>query len=335
MTRFGILGFGLHAVRRLMPGFAQATRCRVTALSRRNIRSARESANQYNIPLAFDSAEDLCGSDQVDAVLVTTPNSCHLQDVLIALKHGKPVLCEKPMGMNAGECRQMVEDAKQAGLLLGVAQVFRFENSTARLRARIAGGEIGTPVFARSEFSYPGREHPRKWLTDAKLSGGGPIADVGVHCIDALRYVLQDEVVEVTVRGYSDKDSGDVEAAAVLALRFARGTLGSVMVSTRVEYRTPMEIVGDQGALRGSDVLNVERPIHLQLVKDGEIAESEEVTNYEAYARQVDAFAAALEDRVAFPVPGEEGWKNQIILDAAYRSLNSGKVEEVPPPIRT
>src|SRR5581483_6537654 len=267
MTRFGILGFGLHAVRRLMPGFAQSKRCHVTALSRRDIGSAQASAKQFNIPWAFGSAEDLCRCDEVDAILVTTPNSCHLQDVLLALKNGKPVLCEKPMGMNAEECRQMVEAAQQAGLLLGAAQVFRFENSTAKLRARIAGGEVGTPVFARSEFSYPGREHPRKWLTDAKLSGGGPIADVGVHCIDALRYVLQDEVVEVTARGYSDKDSGDVEAAAVLALRFARGTLGSVMVSTRVEYRTPMEIVGDKGTLCGNDVLNVERPIQLHRIE--------------------------------------------------------------------
>lgn len=90
-----------------------------------------------------------------------------------------------------------------------------------------------------------------------------------------------------------------------------------------------MEIVGDQATLRGSDVLNVERPIHLQLVKDGKVAETEEVTNYEAYARQVDAFAAALEHGVPFPVPGEEGWKNQIILDAAYRSLKAGKTEPV------
>ena len=312
-----------------MPGFAAANRCRVTGLSRRDIGTARASAQKYNIPLAFDSAEELCRSEEVDAVLVTTPNACHFQDVLLALKHGKPVLCEKPMGMDSAECQQMVEAAREANLLLGVAQVFRFEDSTASLRARIAGGQIGTPVFARSEFSYPGREHPRKWLTDAKLAGGGPIADVGVHCIDALRYILQDEVVEVTARGFSDQHSGDVEAAAVLALRFARGTLGSVMVSTRVEYRTPIEIVGDQGALRGMDALNVERPIHLQLLKGGKVVETEEVFNGGAYARQVDEFAAALEDRVPFAVPGEQGWQNQVILDAAYRSLKSGKAEQV------
>ncbi len=156
MVRFGILGFGLHAVKRLMPGFALAQNCRVTGLSRRSLEKARESARQHNIPLAFDSAEELCRSPEVDAVLVTTPNACHLADVLLALRCGKPVLCEKPMGVHAGECRTMVEAARSARLLLGVAQVFRFEESTARLRDRVAAGQIGKVIFARSEFSFPG-----------------------------------------------------------------------------------------------------------------------------------------------------------------------------------
>src|SRR5512135_3488410 len=126
MVRFGIAGFGLHAVKRLMPGFAQAQRCRVTALSRRDMNKARQSAQEYGIPLAFDSIEELCASPEVDAVLVATPNSSHLTDVLAAVRQGKPVLCEKPMALNAGECRQMIAAAKDAGVLLGVAQIFRF-----------------------------------------------------------------------------------------------------------------------------------------------------------------------------------------------------------------
>jgi predicted dehydrogenase len=330
MIRFGIVGFGLHAVRRLMPGFALARRSQVTALSRRDLGKARASATQYGIPLAFDSAEALCRSPEVDAVFVATPNSLHLSDVLLAIACGKPVLCEKPMGMNAGECRRMVEAAQTAGKLLGVAQVFRFEDSTARLRERLGAGQVGKPVFARAEFSYAGRGHVRTWLTDATIAGGGPIADVGVHCIDALRYILQDEVVRVSARGTSDKESGTVEAAAVLSLEFSRGTLGAVLVSTRAEYRTPLEIVGESGALRADDALNVEHPITLELTKAGNVVERETVSNQQAYARQVDAFADAVEGKAAFPVPGEEGWQNQEILDAAYRSLKSGNSEAVP-----
>ncbi len=330
MIRYGILGFGLHAVRRLMPGFALASNSRVTALSRRDIKQARASAAEYNIPHAFDSAADLCRSPEVDAIFVATPDCSHLKDVLLAVESGKPVLCEKPMGMNAGECRQMVAAARRAGLLLGVAQVFRFERSTARLHERVAEGQVGRPVFVRAEFSYPARTHPRKWLTDARMAAGGPIADVGVHCIDALRYILSDEVVRVTASGVSDRDSGDVEAAAVLSLEFARRTLGSVLVSTRAEYRTPLEIVGETGVLRAENGLSVDRPIEIEFCRGSGIVEKEIVSNADAYARQVDTFSAAIEGKAEFPTPGEEGLQNQEVLDGAYRSLKSGKAQSVP-----
>jgi 1,5-anhydro-D-fructose reductase (1,5-anhydro-D-mannitol-forming) len=329
MIRFGIAGFGLHAVQRLMPGFALARNCRVTALSRRDPQKAADSAREYGIPLAFTSAEELCRCPEVDAVLVTSPDVCHLADVLAAVHAGKPVLCEKPMAMNADECRQIVESARQAGVLLGVAQIFRFEESTARLRAHIAAGDIGRPIFARAEFSYLGSGHRRTWLYNRAVAAGGPVADVGVHCVDTLRYILQDEPRRVTALGRSDAQSGDVEAAAILTLDFTRGTLATVLVSTRVGYRTPFEIVGDAGVLRADDGLTVDKPVTLELWRDRQIVSSETVSNHLAYAQQVDSFAAAIENAQPFPVPGEEGWQNQIILDAAYRSLSSGKREEV------
>jgi 1,5-anhydro-D-fructose reductase (1,5-anhydro-D-mannitol-forming) len=330
MIRFGIAGFGLHAVRRLMPGFALAKDCRVVALSRRDQNKARDAAANYGIPHVFASTEELSRCPEVDAVLVTTPNVCHLHDVLAAVAARKPVLCEKPMGMNADECRQMVEAARAAGVLLGVAQVFRFEESTAWFRERVASGDIGRPIFARSEFSYQGIGHGRAWLYNRSISGGGPIADVGVHCIDALRYILQDEPRRVSALGRSDEHSCDVEAAAALALEFRRGVLATVLVSTRAQYRTPMEIVGDAGVIRADDGLNAEHPIKIELWQAGKLAAEETVSNRLAYANQVDAFAAAVEGRQPFAVPGEEGWQNQIILDAAYRGLLSGRSEELP-----
>jgi predicted dehydrogenase len=331
MVRFGILGFGLHAAKRVMAGFALANNCRVSALSRRNKTKAQQSAEQFNIPLAFDSAEDMCRSPEVDAVFITTPNSCHLGDVLLAARCGKPILCEKPMAVNADECRQMVEAARKAKVLLGIAHVFRFEESTHRLRDRVAAGQIGQPVFARSEFSFPGLHgHARSWINDPAIAGGGPIADVGVHSIDTLRFILQDEVVNVAARGTYDEKFGELETAAALTLEFSKGTLATVLASYRAEYRTPLEIVGDAGVLEADDCLNVERPITLRLRRGGTVAETETVSNKLAYALQVDAFANAVEGKLPFPIPGEQGWQNQEILDAAYRSLKSGTIEAVP-----
>ncbi len=330
MIRFGIIGFGLHAVKRLMPGFRLARNARVTALFRRDPDKAAASAREYGMPLAFTSVEELCRSSEVDAVFVATPNSLHRDDVLTALRFGKPVLVEKPMGINAEECREMVEAARRAGLLLGVAQIFRFADSAARLRERISAGEIGRIVFAHSEFSYWGRGHARTWITDSAVAGGGPIADVGVHCIDALRYVLDDEITTVHASGYSDAESGAVEAAAAVTLTFRRAGLGVVLVSTRADYRTPLEFVGENGVLRADDGLTVDHPIQIELRRGGATVDGEQVSNQLAYARQVDAFAAAIEGGEPFPAPGEQGWQNQLVLDAAYRSLRTGRTERVP-----
>jgi predicted dehydrogenase len=121
-----------------------------------------------------------------------------------------------------------------------------------------------------------------------------------------------------------------VESAAIVTLEFQRGTLATVLVSFRAHYRTPLEIVGDAGVVRADDALNVEHPMKLELWRDGQRVGEETVSNQLAYARQVDAFAAAVEGQEVFPVPGQQGWQNQIILDAAYRSLSSGKSEEMP-----
>jgi predicted dehydrogenase len=330
MIRFGIAGFGLHASKRLMPGFALAQNCKVVALSRRDREKGQAAAAQFAIPHVFGSTAELSRCSEVDAVLVTTPNASHLEDVLAVLAAGKPVLCEKPMGMNADECHQMVETARQAGLLLGVAQVFRFEESTAKFRERVAAGDIGRPIFARAEFSFPGIGHQRTWMNDRSISGGGPIADIGVHCIDALRFILRDEPKRVTTVGRSDEHSGDVEAAALLTLEFQHGTLATVAVSTRAQYRTPLEIVGDAGTLRADDALNVERPVKVELWRDGQRVDEDVVSNRLAYAKQVDSFARAVEGLEQFPAPGEEGWRNQLVLDAAYRSLRSAKTEDIP-----
>jgi predicted dehydrogenase len=314
-----------------MPGFALSKNCKVTALSRRDMGQAQQSARQYGIPLAFDSVTQLCRSPEVDAVLVTTPNSLHLKNVLTAIEAGKAVLCEKPLAMNANEAREMVEAARRKNVRFGVAHVFRFDESVRKFREHVAAGAIGRVIFARSEFSFlADASHPRKWLYDASVAGAGPVFDIGVHCIDTLRFILQDEVLRVSATATSDNRSGDVESAATLTLEFSRGTLGTVLVSYRAEYRTPLEIVGDAGTLWADDALNVEHPIQIELRRGKDLLQRDEVSNDLAYALQVDSFADWMEGKSQFPAPGEEGWQNQEILDAALRTIKSGKTEAVP-----
>ena len=328
MIRYGIVGFGLHAIKRLMPGFAQTSNSKVVALSRRNLEQGREDAKRFDIPLAFATTEELCQSPDVDVVFVSSPNALHYADTLTAIKHGKAVLCEKPMAMNAEEAQQMTSAARERGVLLGVAQCFRFEDSVRRIRERVQNGDIGKVISIRIDFTFPGLNSPRQWLHDAKLAGGGPIGDVGVHCIDAMRHILASEPISVTAMTEADQDAGTVESSALLSLRFGNGTLGSCYVSYRSPYQTPIAIYGTEGSIRAHDGLTVDHPITIEVQK-GAVIEREELTNYQTYSRQVDSFSAAFEKKASFPVPAEEGLQNQRVLDACYRSAKSRREEKV------
>lgn len=328
MVRFGIAGFGLHAVKRLMPGFANARNCRVTALTRRDAERARESAREFGIPHAFTSTAELCVCPDVDAVFIATPDAMHLADVLEAVRHGKPVLVEKPMAMNAAESRQMVEAARAAGVMLGVAHVMRFEESVRWFRERISTGAIGKPVLARAAFVAPLIDSARTWINDPSLATGGPLADVGVHCLDTLRYVLGDEVRNVMAQAQYD-EHWVLEASATALFQFAKGTLASISVSARSPYQTLLEVIGENGIVSSVNALNVDHPVTLELRRAFQVVEKREVRNGRAYTAQVEAFAAAVEEERPFEIPGEEGLQNQLILDAAFRSVKSGKMESV------
>jgi predicted dehydrogenase len=328
MIRYGIAGFGLHAVKRLMPGFAAAKNSQVVGFSRRNIEQGREDAQRYSIPHAFATTEELCQCPDVDVVFVASPNALHFADTLTAIKHGKAVLCEKPMAMNAAEAEQMTNAARERGVLLGSAQCFRFEDSVQHIRERVQSGEIGKVTSIRIDFTFPGLNSPRRWLHDSKLAGGGPIGDVGVHCIDAMRFILGTEPRSVTAMTEADADAGTVESSALLSSRFAEGVLGRSYVSYRARYQTPVEVFGTAGTIRALDGLTVDHPIVIEVQKGADV-QREELTNYDTYSRQVDSFSAAFEKKAEFPVPAVEGLQNQRILDAFYRSAKSGREEQV------
>jgi predicted dehydrogenase len=328
MIRFGIVGFGMHAVKRLMPGFAKAQHCRVTALSRRDLQRARESARKFAIEHAFASTSELCACADVDAVFVSSPDGLHRDDVLEAVRQGKPVLCEKPMAMNPQEAREMVDAARVAKVLLGVAQVMRFEESVKFFRDHVAAGSIGRPVAGRADFFAPLLTSGRGWINNPRLATGGPLADLGVHCIDALRYIVGQEVCLVSALAHYDSN-WVVEASASAVLQFETGIFGTVSVSARTPYQTYLEVAGETGVLSSVNALNVEHPPTVELRRGFEVIERREVSNAQAYTAQVDAFATAVEEGREFDVTGEEGLRNQLVLDAAFRSVKGGRAERV------
>jgi 1,5-anhydro-D-fructose reductase (1,5-anhydro-D-mannitol-forming) len=326
-VRFAILGFGNHAVRRLLPAFPKCELATLSGMWRRDHAAALENCAEYKIPHCFRTREELCASTDVDVVFITSPDAMHRDDTLLALKHGKAVLCEKPLAMSAAQAEEMNAAANAAGVLFGVAQNFRYNRSLEWMREQIAAGLIGKPQLARAEYCYPAHNSARKWIVDPTLAYGGPIGDVGVHCIDALRFVLQEEVVSVSTLASKDALSGEVEAIASLQMQMTGNIFANVTTSARAPYRSLVEVIGSEGALISEGGLTVDRPVEIEVRRAGELVDSVTVDNGDGYTRMMDGFAASLRGGGNFAATGEDSVHNTRVLDAAIRSWRSGTRE--------
>ena len=137
-------------------------------------------------------------------------------------------------------------------------------------------------------------QSPRKWITDPTLAAGGPVADVGVHCIDALRYILGAEVVSVSTLAQKDEASRKVEAIASLQMEMTGGVFANVTASARAPYRSLVEVNGSDGVLIAENGLTVDRPIELVLRRAGELVETLTVDNGDGYTRMLDSFSGSV-----------------------------------------
>jgi predicted dehydrogenase len=329
MTRYGILGFGHHAAKRLSKGFLESQNSKLVGLWRRDATKAQANASQFSIPLVFDTPEALCASPEIDAVFIVSPDALHLPHVMLAAKHGKAILCEKPLALNTGEVEQMLAAAKAAGVPFGVAQNMRYNRSLDVIRKWIAEGRIGKPQLAHSQFSYSAEGSPRTWIYDPTLATGGPIGDVGIHCIDALRFVLGTDVTAVTTLAHKDEGSGEVESHAVIALDLASGTMAAVTVTTRASYRSVVEVTGETGVILCENGLTVDHPVDVVLRRGPEVLASETVSNADAYSLLLDGFSAWVEGTGTYLAPASDALHNQRVLDAAYRSWREGAKQSI------
>jgi 1,5-anhydro-D-fructose reductase (1,5-anhydro-D-mannitol-forming) len=330
MLRYGLLGFGHHCVKRLIPAFPQARGSVLTGMWRRDLHKAAANGRDYSIEHVFETAEELCASSQIEAVFVTSPDALHLPHVLLALAHGKPVLCEKPLGMSVAEVEQMLAAAKAAGQCLGVAQNLRYNKSLEVMRDWIAEGRIGRPLLAHSQFCYAAESSPRQWIYDPALACGGPIGDVGIHCIDALRFVLNSRVAAVNTLARADEKSAPLEAYAAIGLDFACGAMGTVSVSTRGIYRSVVEVTGETGTIASEYGLTADTDVDVVLWRAGKAQERKTVSSANGYTLMLDSFSDWVQGRGEYRATGLDGLHNQQVLDAAYASWRTGERQKLP-----
>jgi predicted dehydrogenase len=321
--KFGIAGFGKFAARSIAPAFQQVPDARLIAVQNRSAERALENAARAGVQHGFGSVADMVRHPDIDAVYIVSANAAHGPDTIAAAEAGKHVIVEKPMATSVAEAESMIMACRVNGVRLMVGHMIRFSPYVLRIREIVRSAMLGTLRFARAEFVYDARLSERTWLVDRPLAGGGPVFDVGVHCIDTLRFVLQDEVVET--RGVLAPRPTDerTEETATLSLRFARGTVASVICSYQSPIRRRMlELVGDEGILTAPDFTagDITGNLGLAIGRDSQEIKSrtEMIPVPNLYAAEISHFCRSILQGTSLETPGENGLANQRVLEAAF-----------------
>ena len=331
MTVFwGILGAGKIAENQMAPAIAAARGHELAAVMRRELGAARRFADEHGAERAYDSEQALLADPQVNAVYVATPPHLHARQTILAAQAGKHVLCEKPMALNTGEARRMIEAGRANGVALTICHYQRFNARHRRVKALVDGGAIGQVTAARINFSERFPPQPGVWHHLPAVSGGGPLMDLGIHCIDLLRY-LCGPVESVAALVDTLVDDSPVEDTATLLLRLAGGAQAVVTSHWTTANHDPerfnrLEICGTEGTVVAAPIQAKDSAGVLQLITaDGIKDFSVEPGGPRPHVALLNAFADAVAGVRPNPVPGEEGLAGLAVVEAAYESARSGR----------
>ena len=342
-VRWGVIGCGGIARTRTIPGMLLAENAQLVSVMARNLASAQAVQEQFGAERAYDSAEQLLKNDDLDAVYIATPVFTHSELTRLAADHGKHVLCEKPLGLNADDALRTVEYCREKGVLLSVDLMMRHGAHINRIREAVAAGEIGQVVSADARFSC---WMPNAcWLTDPARAGGGPLMDTGIHLIDLLRYVTGQEVTAVTAmneRISFPPEGYGVEDSSTVLMRMTNGAQCTVFTNFNIPDsagKWTVNLFGTRGRLLGDKIIGQldEGTLWEMALREGEddfyaepVAGNTVGTELSAqfgnlYTRTLSDFGEAiLHGGTAFIDP-MECVRDQRIIDAAYESSRTGR----------
>jgi predicted dehydrogenase len=322
--RIGVLGAARIAPMALVRPARAVAGVEVAAVAARDPAKARAFAQRHGIPRVHDGYEALLADPALDAVYNPLPNGLHCEWTIRALRAGKHVLCEKPIAANAAEAERMAAAARETGRVLMEAFHWRYHPLAERMRAVIAGGELGRVRRLEATFCFPILS-PRdiRWSWDL---AGGSLMDAGCYPISMLRHLAAAdpqaapaEPEVVSARAWLR--SPQVDRRTEAELRWPDGRTGRITCGllTGTILRLSLRVAGDAGEMR---VLNPLAPHfgHRLRVRGAAGRRAERVPGEATYVHQLRAFAAAVRDGAPLPTGPDDAVANMRVIDAAYRA---------------
>ncbi|MGI8550496.1 MAG: Gfo/Idh/MocA family protein [Dehalococcoidia bacterium] len=328
---WAIRGTGRFAERRIVPALQKAHGCRLIAVISRDRGRAEAFASEQGIQRAYDGLQSALQDPAIEAVWVATPHALHREAVLALARAGRHVLCEKPLATTVANARAMVDACHHAGVALGTGFHLRHHPLHIEARRLVRDGDAGQIIAAEAEWSLrPGPPTASAaWRQDREVAGGGIVTGTGVHAIDLLRYVLDDEIETVSAiidrvpNSGSEVDS--LENAAVCLLQFRRGTMATVRCLRGVHEPTnDLRIAGREATLRVRQSLDEQTRGALE-ARGCDSRLSGVPAGADLFALEAEAFAQAVAGGRDPNASGLDGLRAVEATVAIYQSAATGR----------
>jgi predicted dehydrogenase len=298
--------------------------------------SLAEFAAEYAIPRQYATVADLLAAGQVDALVISTPNYLHAPETIAALKAGVHVMVEKPMALNAPEAKEMIAASQRSGARLMVAHCWRFDEEVLWVEEQIDNDRIG-PVTRTKGYGVHVHWGPSGWFTERQFAGGGALADMGIHAIDTARFLLGDpQPLSVYAHIGTYYKGFDVDDTGIIIVNWDNGVTSYVESGWWQPHADGPEASTQLYGLKGMAhlfptglVLTTAQEKELNNIDPGFAPVRNPHCPQAMYDAQLAYFVDCIETN-SVPSPGSvEGLINMKIVDAAYKSAETGQVVDL------
>ncbi|HEV8084144.1 MAG TPA: Gfo/Idh/MocA family oxidoreductase [Chitinophagaceae bacterium] len=310
----------------LAAGLESSQYCRLAGIVTGHPAKAEKWKKDYNIPdkniYNYQNFDEIVRNLDIDLVYVVLPNSMHKEFTVRAAKAGKHVISEKPMATSVKDCEEMIKACKDAGVQLAIGYRLHYEPYNLEIKRLGQEKVFGQVRLIEASLGYK-TSNPDEWRLKKALSGGGPLMNVGIYCVQCSRYVLGEEPISVTAQFGPNTDSrlfSEVEASITWQLQFPDGTVSNSS-STYTCTVDRFFASADEGQFELSPAISY-GPFKGKTSK-GELKFPE--TNQQA--AQMDGIGKLILENKPLPahITGEEGIKDLRIMEAIYKAATTGK----------
>jgi predicted dehydrogenase len=327
---WGILSTAKIGREKVIPALQKGQFSRVSAIASRTLEGAREVADALGIAKAYGTYEELFADPEIEAIYNPLPNDQHVPMTLAAARAGKHVLCEKPFSMNALEAEQLREVAGKVHIM--EAFMVRFHPQWLRARDIVRSGTLGELRTVQAFFSYFNRQPGN--IRNRPEVGGGALYDIGCYAIVAGRFLFEAEPLRVVALMDRDPDFQTDRTVSAIA-DFGGGRRLDFTVSTQSVPYQRVQVIGTQQRLELEIPFNAPLGGTTRILLDnaslpgGASAVPETLPACDMYTLQGDAFSQAVQGTIALPYGLDDAICNMRVIDALFKSGQSGQWETV------